>query len=139
MAAFNYPIYHYSRHVPWGGATGDADIILFGPDYSGATFVMSLADKIGGTTLKTIGNATAGTEGISATFEADFTHPTTGEKGSATIIRPQIDEASWEALTWGTDTAEPLVLAYDLLITPSGAPQRAICYGTFTLYAGIAD
>ncbi|HUD30609.1 MAG TPA: hypothetical protein VMQ93_17210 [Novosphingobium sp.] len=139
MTAFNYAIYHYSRHVPWGGAVGDADFILFGPDYSAAAFTLSLAAAQGGPALKTIGNAGAGSEGISATFEDDFAHPVTGETGSATIIRPQIDEASLEALAWGPDLTVPLVLSYDLLMTPVGAPQRAICFGTFTLYAGISD
>lgn len=140
MTAFNYDISHYSRHVPWGGAVGDADFIIFGPDYSGAAFALSLAAKPGSAAIKTIGNAAAGSEGISATFEAAFVHPVSGEQGSATIVRPQIDEVSLEGLAWGaTDPAEPLVLAYDLLMTPFGAPQRAICFGTFTLYPGIAD
>lgn len=137
--AFTYDIYHYSRHVQWGGAIGDADIIMFGPDYSGAAFVLSIADKAGGAALKTLVNQPAGNEGISATFEADFVHPVTGEQGTATIIRPQIDEATLEGLVWGPDTSQPLVLAYDLLMTPTGAPQRAVCFGTFTLYPGIAD
>jgi predicted nicotinamide N-methyase len=139
MAAFNYPIYHYSRHVQWGGAVGDADIILFGPDYSGATFVLTLASAPGAAAVATLNNAAAGTQGVSATFEDPFTHPTTGEVGSATIIRPQLDEATMEALTWGADPAAPLELYYDLLMTPAGAPQRAICFGSFTLYPGIGD
>lgn len=141
MAAFNNSIFHYSRHVQWGGAVGDADIIMFGPDYSGASFVLALATSPGGSTLSTpITDAPAGSQGISATFENPFTHPVSGEIGSATIIRPQIDEATLEAIDWGeTPASEPLVLYYDLLMTPVGAPQRAICFGTFTIYPGIAD
>lgn len=139
MTAFNYPIEHYSRHTQWGGAVGDADVIMFGPDYSDAAFVLALSASAGGAVLKQIINAAAGSEGVSATFEANFTHPTTGEVGSATIVRPQINEVSFEALTWGTDASAPLTLNYDLLMTPVGAPQRAVCFGTFTLYPGISD
>lgn len=139
MAAFNYPIYHYSRHVQYGGAVGDADIIMFGPDYSTADFVMTIAASPGSAALINLFGAGAGDEGVSATFEDPFTHPITGEVGSATIIRPQINEASFEALTWGADITAPLVLYYDLLMTPDGAPQRGVCFGSFTLYPGIGD
>ncbi|MGF7152607.1 hypothetical protein [Novosphingobium gossypii] len=139
MAAFNYPIDHYSRHVQWGGAVGDADVILFGPDYSGTAFVLTLAAAPGSAALKTLTNAAAGAEGVSATFENPFTHPVTGEVGSATIIRPQINEATFEGLAWGADVTAPLELYYDLLMTPVSAPQRAVCFGTFTLHPGIGD
>ena len=55
----------------------------------------------------------------------------------ASIITPQIDEATLEALTY-TGAAD-LVLYHDLLVTPSGLPQRAELYGTFTITQGIGD
>ena len=139
MAAFSYPIIHYSRHVPWGGATGDADIIMFGPDYTSGTFQLAIAAAAGSAALISLTKQAAGTQGVSATFEDPFTHPITSEVGSAMIIRPQVDEASFEALVWGSDPTAPLELYYDLLMTPTGLPQRAVCFGTFTLYPGVSD
>lgn len=139
--AFELPIEHFSKHVPWGGASGDADIIEMGVNLTGAAFAMNFATANGGTPIAGIAltTATAGSQGVSVTYDADYVHPETGEVIGASTIRPQIDEASLEALTWGADPSAPLVLRYDLLVTPSGTPQEVYCYGTFTLHPGIGD
>lgn len=139
--AFELPIEHFSKHVQWGGATGDADIIELGVDLTGAAFAMNFATTKGGTPIPGIAlsAASAGSQGISVTYDADYVHPETGAVIGASTIRPQIAETALEALTWGSDPSAPLVLYYDLLITPSGAPQEVYCYGTFTLHPGIGD
>lgn len=137
--AFVFNIIHNSKHTPWGGASGDADMIMLGVDWTGAAFKMGLAAQVGSTPLITLTNQTAGTQGISATYDAAYVDPINGETVGATIIRAQIDEATFEALTWSDDTTEPLVLAHDFLITPSGEPQFVWFDGTFTILPGVAD
>lgn len=137
--AFTLNYSHPSRHVPFGGEVGDADIVYGITDYSGAAFVMTFAATQGGSALITLSTASAGSQGVSATYDADYVHPTTGETIGATTIRPQIDEATLEALTYGTDPDSPLVLYYDLLITPVSEPQRVLCNGTLSIYLGVGD
>lgn len=137
--AFVWNITHNSRHTPWGGATGDADMVYLGVDWSAATFRLTIAPLVGAAALITLTNQTAGTQGISATYDASYVDPDSGLVVGATIIRPQIDEATFEALTWGDDTTAPLVLYHDMLVTPSGAPQRVWFDGTFTILSGVGD
>jgi hypothetical protein len=131
-----------TKHAMAGGATGDLDILRLGRDWSGAAFVLTLRPAEGGTgsALVTLTNQSAGTQGISATYDAGETDPDTGLVVGGTTIVPQIDEATMEALSWGsTPTDEPLVLSYDLLVTPSGEPQRQVLFGSFTIYPGVGD
>lgn len=139
--SFELPIVHMSRHVQWGGATGDADLIEMGVDWSGAAFAWNFSATPGGTPIAGLALATAaaGSQGVSATYDAGYVHPESGAVVGATTMRPQIGEAALEELVWGSDPAAPLVLYYDFLVTPSGEPQRVHCYGTFTLYPGIGD
>lgn len=136
--AFTWNITHNSKRTPWGGATGDADMVYLGIDWSAAAFRMTLAPLPGSAALITLTNQVAGTQGISATYDAGYLHPETGVVVGATIIRPQIDEVTFEALTWG-ESDEPLVLYHDMLVTPFGAPQRVFFDGTFTILAGVGD
>jgi hypothetical protein len=134
--AYELTIEHPSRHVPWGGASGYADLIVLGENLSAATFVWAFADTDGGTPVITLSNASAGSQGVSATWDASYIHPESGEVVGATVIRPQIDEATFEALSGWTGTK---TLYHDLLITPSGLPQFVECYGTMTVRMGIGD
>lgn len=139
--AFELLIEHFSKHVQWGGATGDADIIEMGVDLTGAAFAMNFATSKGGTPIAGIAlsAASVGSQGISVTYDADYVHPETGSVIGASIIRPQIAETALEALTWGSDPSQPLILYFDLLVTPSGGVQTVYCYGRFVLYPGIGD
>lgn len=137
--AFTWNITHNSRHTPWGGATGDADMVYLGVDWSDAVFDMSFALLVAAEPIITLTNAAAGSQGISATYDAGYVHPRTGEVVGATIIRPQIDEGTMELLNWGDDTTAPLVLYHDLLVTPAGEPQRVWFSGTFTILPGVGD
>lgn len=139
--AFELNIEHPSKHVPWAGASGNGDIVRLGVDWSGASFKMTFAPSKGGTPISamTLVGASAASQGISAAYDAAYVHPTTGAVVGATTIRPQIDEATMEALTWPADVTAPLVLYYDLLVTPSGQPQQVFCFGTFTIQPGVGD
>lgn len=139
--AFELNIFHPSKHVVFGGASGNGDIVLTGLDWSAATFRMSFSASQGGTPIAgmQLSNAAAGSQGVSASYDANFVHPETGAVVGATSIRPQIDETSLEALSWGSDPAADLVLHYDLLVTPPGGVQQVFCYGTFTIQPGVGD
>lgn len=139
--AFERNAVHRSRHTPWGGATGAGDIVILGVNWSAAAFVWAFCKTIGGTPSTpngfSLANAASGSEGVSATYDAAYVHPETGEVVGATRITPQVNEATLEGLTYtGTD---PLVLYHDLLVTPSGQPQRPVAYGTLTIHQGIGD
>ncbi|WP_333840466.1 hypothetical protein [Novosphingobium sp.] len=139
--AFELNIFHPSKHVPWGGVSGAADFVRMGVNWEAASFKMSFAASQGATPIGELSltNASAGAQGISASYDAGYAHPETGAIVGATTIRPQIDEASLESLTWGSDPSAPLVLHYDLLITPTGGPQQVFCFGTFTIMPGVGD
>lgn len=137
--AFRLDYSHPSRRVPFGGAVGDADIVYLGEDWSGASFTMAFAATEGGSALFTLSNAVSGSQGISATFDADYVHPTTGLAVGATTICPQINEVTFEGLAFSNDPSAPLVLYFDLLVTPIGGPQRVLCKGTLSVYQGVGD
>lgn len=141
MKAFEDNIEIRSRHVTWGGASGEEDWVLYGYDWSGAAWVLTAHNKEGdtGTPPILLVNAAAGAEGIHATYDAAAVDPT-GVVTGATTIRPQINEATLEAISWGTTPADqPLVLHFDTLVTPVGLPQQTFNWGTITLLPGVGD
>lgn len=134
--AFELNIFAF-RRAPWGGATGLADIVVLGKNWSAAAFLWqfgSPADLAADISLTT---QTAGTQGVSATYDAGYLHPTSGAVVGATIIRPQIDETTLEALVYSG--VADLLLEHTFYITPSGEPERVYCHGSFTIKQGVAD
>lgn len=126
------------KQVPWGGATGDQDMTYYGQNWSAATFKMQIRLGLAetGAALITLTNAAAGTQGISATYNAAIIDLETGKVVGGTIIRPQIDAATLIALALGSPVTSDVVLYADLHITPSGLPKRLVRYGTFTVKPG---
>jgi len=128
-----------TSHAPFGGATGDFDFVKIGADWSGAAFKFVVADTAGSAKI-TLNGAAAGSEGISASYDADYVHPTTGAVVGATTVRGQIDETTLEALTgFPADITTPLSYIFDFLVTPSGEPQRLWAKGRVAIYKGIGD
>ncbi len=128
------------RRVPFGGATADRDFIVLGLDWSAADFWLQVRPAAGGsdTPLVDLATATAGSEGISADYDAAYLDPETGEEVGATIIRPQIDQATLEAISWGQiDPDQQLSLVYDLHVQPPGEPVRLFAAGAFPLQPGV--
>ena len=127
------------RHAAWGGVTGDGDWVLLGSDVSGAAFAMQVRPAWGDTAtpLVSLANAAAGSQGISASYTASYIDPETGATVPATIIRPQIDKTTLEAISWGqNDPTRPLQLVYDLHMTLPGGPVQELLFGSFTLNPG---
>ncbi|WP_146215330.1 hypothetical protein [Blastomonas natatoria] len=136
----NLPLLAYKR-VPFLDPDG-ATLVIIGPNWSGAAFKMDLRQNPGdtGTAILSITGATAGSQGISATYDAAYAYvDAQGQPATApaTKVMIQIDEATIEGLDLGTPTDKPLVLHYDLHITPSGEPKRVYCEGTFTIKPGV--
>ena len=129
-----------TRHAPFGGATGAWDFDVLGVDWSAAAFVLAVAPNEGDLATFTLINAAAGAQGVSATYDATKVDPITGQVVGGTTIRPQVDETTLEAISWGSiSTALPISLFWECLATPTGQPQRHVCTGTLKLYRGVAD
>lgn len=126
------------KRVPFGGSNGEGDLPILGVNWSGATFKMDLRASAGdtGTALVALTNASAGSQGISAVYDADYLAPDTDEPVGTTIVRIQIDEATMEGIALAARPSEPLALYYDLHVTPSGEAKRVLMFGKFTIYPG---
>lgn len=137
--AYEDNIEHRSRHVPWTTTSSqDADWWMGGVNWEAGNVVLTFCDAPGGAAKITLTNQAAGVQGIALTYDPEFVAPD-GSAIGGTRMRPQIDEATLEALEWGPDPKAPLVLYYDLLVTPPAEAQQALFYGTFTLYPGEGD
>lgn len=118
-----------------------SDIAIVGPDYTGAAFAMHIRNRPGdtGSPLITLGAASAGSEGVSVAYDPAYLYVRDGVEITelASIITIRINEATLEALSLNNPTANPVGLAYDLHITPSGEDKRVASFGTFAIYPGV--
>lgn len=132
--AVEIPISVPSKRVPWVET-----LAVEGADYSAATFAMEIRNKPGdtGTALVALANATAGTQGISCTYNPAYVDPETGEAFAASVITFQINEATMEGLPTASPTDASIDAHYDLQITPSGGVKFLLCYGAFTYAPGV--
>lgn len=114
------------------------DIAILGPDYTGAAFLMHIRNKNGdtGSPLISLAGATAGSQGISVAYDADYIFNSSGDTSPASIITIQIDEATIEAISLNNPTEKPLDLVYDLHVTPTGEPKRVELFGQFIIRPG---
>lgn len=118
------------------------DIVVINRDYSGS-FVAKMDIRANpgdtGTALVGLTNQTAGTEGISVTYDATYdlenADGTTTEV-PASLLLIQINETTLETLDLGTPTDDPVVLYYDIHVTATGFQKHVVCRGKFTLYPG---
>jgi hypothetical protein len=117
------------------------DVVFIGPSWVGAAFLMHVRNNPGdtGSPLIALTAATAGTQGISVTFDATYDYVLDGVSFSepASILKIQIDEGTIEALTLGTPCDKELTLAYDLHVTPSGGIKARELYGQFIINPGV--
>ena len=136
--AFEKNYLHPNKSVPWGGSGGEVYIVFIGEDLSTAAFLWAFTAAIGTAPTFSLATAAAGSQGVSAVYDANYVNPETGEVEGGTIVTPQIDEASFEALSW-TAPYDDKVFHHNLLVTPSGGAQRVDCYGTLTVSHGVGD
>jgi len=125
------------KHAPWGGVTGDGDIVVWDIDLTAATFLWQFGAASDLAVDISLAGAAAGSQGVSVTYSASYEHPTSGATGAASVIRPQINEATLEALTYSGIT--DLELYHTLYVTPSGGVREVYAYGTITIKQGMAD
>lgn len=129
------------KRVPFIDVDG-ATIVFVGEDFSGGTYAMHIRNNPGdtGTPIISLAGATAGTQGISVTYDEEYVYvDETGaeQTGPASLVLIQIDEATLEVLSLGTPIDKPVTLFYDLHITPSGAPKRVVAEGHFVINPGV--
>lgn len=127
----NYVAY---RSAVFGGASGRVFIDVLGQDLSGAAFAWAFSPANGATPSFTLTNAAAGSQGISASYDALIRNPETGEILGGTRILPQIDETTLEGLTFSG--ASDLNLIHTLYETPVGGTKRVRCAGILTVKQG---
>ena len=113
-------------------------VAILGPNYTGAAFAMHIRNHNGdtGTPLVSLATAAAGTQGISVTYDAAYAYNDVGDTAPASKILIQIDEATLEALSLNNPTEKPVVLAYDLHVTPAGGVKRVELFGQFIINPG---
>jgi hypothetical protein len=124
-----------SKHVPFDDTIPD-----FRTDYTGATPLMEIRPEPGGTgdPLVSLGASTAGSQGIAISYDPDYAFEYRGiTYTGASLIEIIIDEATLEGLAYGADPEDPVVLAYDLHLTPSGGKKFVLCGGAFTINPGV--
>lgn len=129
------------KRVPFIDEDG-ATIVFVGENFAGGTYAMHIRNNPGdtGDPVLSLAGATAGTQGISVTYDATYDYvDETGadQSGPASLVLIQIDEATLEGLSLGTPTDKPVTLHYDLHITPSGAPKRVVSQGKFIINPGV--
>jgi hypothetical protein len=123
------------KRVPFDDTIPD-----FRGDYSGATPLMEIRPDPGGSgdPLVSLGASTAGSEGIAITYDADYAFEYRGVTYTgASLVQIIIDEATLEGLSYGADPADPVVLYYDIHLTPSSATKFVMASGTFTIDPGV--
>lgn len=127
------------KRAPWGGISGDADIVVLGLDWSAGTFSMELRAEPGaqGAPLVALSTASPGAQGISASYDAGYLHPKTAATVGATIVRPQINETTLEGLAYGADPADPVTLFYDIHATVPGRGKFVVMGGKFIILPGV--
>ncbi len=115
--------------------------VMLGYDWSAATFAMEArtgkGEHVADPAPIALANATAGSEGISASYDANYIDGETCQVVGATIVTGQIDKATLEALDYASNEADGLVLYYDMHVTPSGEATRVWPYGTLTVEPGV--
>lgn len=129
------------KRVPFIDEDG-ATIVFVGEDFAGGAYAMHIRNNPGdtGAAILSLAGATAGTQGISVTYDADYVYVDENgdeQTGPASLVLIQIDEATLEGLSLGTPSDKPVALYYDLHITPSGAPKRIVSQGKFIINPGV--
>jgi hypothetical protein len=139
MASFRDDLVAW-RHAPFGGAAADQDWVFVAENLTGATAKMQVRFTPGDTTttpLVNLANVSSAVQGLLITWNPTFPDPDTGSPVGGSVVRPQIDRTTLEAIALGADPTQPQVFAYDLHITPSGGVETLRAFGSFTLNPGV--
>lgn len=129
------------KRVPFVDEDG-ATFVFVGENFAGGTYAMHIRNNPGdtGTPLISLAGATAGTQGISVTYDPAYVYVDetgTEQEGAASLVLIQIDEATIGPLSLGTPSDKPVTLYYDLHVTPSGGVKRVVAEGQFVINPGV--
>jgi hypothetical protein len=106
-----------------------------GIDLTGATMAAQVRDRKDGgavrANLGTTGSATA--EGIHLVSAGLV------EGVMTSVVTIRMDEATMEAMPYGTEIGDDLDLWWDMHITPSGGDKQKYLHGVFTIRAGVTQ
>ncbi|MEC7398808.1 MAG: hypothetical protein VYD00_02170 [Pseudomonadota bacterium] len=132
-AVFSYPLAAWKR-VPFDETVPD-----YRGDWSSATALMEIRPEPGGDgdPLVSLGASVNGGQGIKITYDAARSFEYAGVTYvGASLIQIIVNETAMEGLVYGSDPAQPVVLHYDLHLTPSGGKKFVALAGTFTIQPG---
>ena len=126
------------KRVPFLEPDG-VTVAILGPNYTGAAFSMQIRNIAGdtGAPLVSLASAASGGQGISVTYNASYIYDEAGSVSPASLILIQIDEATIEALALNNPADKPVILAYDLHVTPTGGVKRVELRGQFIIMPGV--
>lgn len=129
--AINIPV---EKRVPL-----DVTIPEMGANYTGATLAAEIRALPGdsGSALITLGTTTPPAEGLSVTYDAAYVDPLGELPNGASLVRMLIAESTLEGLAYAADPSQPVVLHYDIHLTPSGGSKFVYARGTFTVNPGV--
>lgn len=119
----------------------DDSIYRMGSDYSGATPRMEVRQLKGdsSTPIFALDASTSGGQGIVVTYDADYVDPDGLMPNGATQVRIIINETTLEGVDYNTPSDQPLVLYYDIHLTPAGGKKFVFCEGQFVIYPGVTQ
>lgn len=117
----------------------DRLIPVIGPNWTGGIYRIEVRPLPGGagSPLITLTNAAAGTQGISATYDAAYALPDGSGTSPATVFRIRIDEVNLEALALASPAQNAVTLYYDFHVTPVAGDKFALCGGVFSIEPGV--
>ena len=129
--AINIPV---EKRVPL-----EVNIPEMGANYTGATLAAEIRTSPGGSGDPVIALATATppTQGLSVTYDAAFVDPLGELPNGASVVKMLVAETTLEALAYAADPAVPVVLHYDIHLTPDGGTKFVFARGTFTVNPGV--
>ena len=113
----------------------DDNVVIIGPDLSGAAFAMQIRQHWGDTGTALL------TPSLTPTFDPAYMYYDPRRKITvgpvpATIVAIAIPETDIEGLPFAADEEKPLELVYDMHVTPSGETKRVAMAGAFIIYPG---
>lgn len=117
----------------------DISIAEMGVDYTDAAVVCEIRQNPGdtGTPLISLTNASPPAQGMSIEYRPDYEDPEGELPPGASFVRMAISEATLEALPYASDPQKPLILHYDIQITPIVGVKFVFCGGTFQVNPGV--
>lgn len=133
MPTPNIPLFAEKR------VTFDETIVRMGINLAGSALSCEIRGRPGdtGSAIISLSSATPPSQGLSIAYNGAFVDPLGKLPPGASLLRIIISEATLEGLAYAADPAQPVVLHYDIHVTPTGGTKFVFASGTFTINPGV--